>query len=67
MVLEAKAAATEAAVTGPAGVRTCGGAAFGGARHQTAVPRRPGAIVVAPTSDQAYDFIGGALCGMEVF
>jgi hypothetical protein len=24
-------------------------------------------IVMAPTSDQAYDFIGRALCGLEVF
>ena len=69
MVLEAKASGTEAAaaVTELA-MRTCGGAAFGGAHgiermfHDARAP-----IVMAPTSDIAYEFIGRALCGLEVF
>ena len=69
LVLEAKAAATEAAVAvTDAAMRTCGGAAFGGAGG---LERRfrdaRGPIVMAPTTDQAYDFIGRALCGLEVF
>ena len=69
MVLEAKTAATEAAVTvTDLGMRTCGGAAFGGARGIERLFRDARApIVMAPTSDQAYDFIGRALCGLEVF
>jgi alkylation response protein AidB-like acyl-CoA dehydrogenase len=69
LVLEAKAAATEAAahVTDLA-LRTCGGAAFGGALGLERLFRDARApIVMAPTSDQAYDFIGRALCGLEVF
>jgi alkylation response protein AidB-like acyl-CoA dehydrogenase len=69
LVLEAKAAATEAAVTvTELGLRTCGGVALG-----TTLPlerlfrdaRAP--VVMAPTTDQAYDFIGRALCGLELF
>jgi len=69
LVLEAKAAATEAAVTvTDLAMRTCGGAAFGGAHGLDRLFRDARApIVMAPTSDQAYDFIGRALCGMEVF
>lgn len=69
LVLEAKAAATEAAVTvTDLGMRTCGGAAFGGALGLERLFRDARApIVMAPTSDQACDFIGRALCGMEVF
>jgi alkylation response protein AidB-like acyl-CoA dehydrogenase len=69
MVLEAKAAATEAAVTvTDLAMRTCGGAAFGGAHGLERLFRDARApIVMAPTSDQAYDFIGRALCGLEVF
>ena len=69
MVLEAKAAATEAAVTvTDLAMRTCGGAAFGGAHGIERMFRDARApIVMAPTSDQAYDFIGRALCGLEVF
>ena len=69
MVLEAKAAATEAAVTvTDLAMRTCGGAAFGGAHGIERMFRDArGPIVMAPTSDQAYDFIGRALCGLEVF
>jgi alkylation response protein AidB-like acyl-CoA dehydrogenase len=69
MVLEAKAAATEAAVTvTDLAMRTCGGAGFGGAHGIERMFRDArGPIVMAPTSDQAYDFIGRALCGLEVF
>jgi alkylation response protein AidB-like acyl-CoA dehydrogenase len=69
MVLEAKAASTEAAVTvTELAMRTCGGAAFGGAHGIERMFRDARApIVMAPTSDQAYDFIGRALCGLEVF
>ena len=69
LVLEAKAAATEAAVTvTDLAMRACGGAAFGGAHGLERLFRDARApIVMAPTSDQAYDFIGRALCGMEVF
>jgi alkylation response protein AidB-like acyl-CoA dehydrogenase len=69
MVFEAKAAATEAAVTvTDLAMRTCGGAAFGGAHGIERMFRDARApIVMAPTSDQAYDFIGRALCGLEVF
>jgi alkylation response protein AidB-like acyl-CoA dehydrogenase len=69
MVLEAKASGTEtaAAVTELA-MRTCGGAAFGGAHGIERIFRDSRApIVMAPTSDVAYEFIGRALCGMEVF
>jgi alkylation response protein AidB-like acyl-CoA dehydrogenase len=69
LVLEAKAAATEAAVdVTDIAMRTCGGAAFAGAHGLERMYRDARApIVMAPTSDQAYDFIGRALCGMEVF
>ena len=69
LVLEAKAAATEAAITvTDLAMRTCGGAAFAGAHGLDRLFRDARApIVMAPTSDQAYDFIGRALCGMEVF
>lgn len=69
LVLEAKASGTEAAVTvTELAMRTCGGAAFGGAHGIERFFRDARApIVMAPTSDVAYDFIGRALCGMEVF
>ena len=69
LVLEAKAAATEAAVSvTDTAMRACGGAAFGGAYGLERLFRDARApIVMAPTSDQAYDFIGRALCGLEVF
>jgi alkylation response protein AidB-like acyl-CoA dehydrogenase len=69
LVLEAKAAATEAAVeVTDIAMRACGGAAFAGAHGIERMFRDARApIVMAPTSDQAYDFIGRALCGMEVF
>ena len=69
MVLEAKAAATEAAVAvTDLAMRTCGGAAFGGAHGIERLFRDARApIIMAPTTDQAYDFIGRALCGLELF
>ena len=69
LVLEAKASATEAAVAvTDLAMRTCGGAAFGGAHGLERLYRDARApIVMAPTSDQAYDLIGRALCGLEVF
>ena len=62
-------AATEAAVVvTDLAMRTCGGAAFGGAHGIERLFRDARApIVMAPTSDQAYEFIGRALCGLEVF
>lgn len=68
LVLEAKAAATEAAVTvTDLAMRTCGGAAFGGALGLERLFRDArGPIVMSPTTDQAYDFIGRALCGLEL-
>lgn len=69
MVLEAKPSGTEtAAVVTEMAMRTCGGAAFGGAHGIERLFRDARApIVMAPTSDVAYEFIGRALCGMEVF
>jgi alkylation response protein AidB-like acyl-CoA dehydrogenase len=69
LVLESKASAAEAAlqVTETA-MRACGGAAFG---KRLSVERHMrdahAAIVMAPTTDQLNDFIGRALCGMELF
>jgi alkylation response protein AidB-like acyl-CoA dehydrogenase len=69
LVLEVKAAASEAAVqVTDLGMRACGGAAF--SKHlglERFFRDARAAIVMAPTSDQAYDFIGRALCGMELF
>ena len=64
-----KAAATEVAVdVTDTAMRACGGAAIAGAHGLDRLFRDARAqIVMAPTSDQAYDFIGRALCGMEVF
>ena len=67
-VLEVKAAAGESAtrVTDLA-MRVCGGAAF---RREVGVERAfrdaRAATVMAPTTDQLYDFIGRALCGLPV-
>lgn len=68
LVLESKAVATEAAVeVTDLAMRACGGAAFGGALGIERLFRDARApIVMAPTSDLAYEFIGRALCGMEV-
>ncbi len=68
-VLEVKAAAgdTAAEVTELA-MRVCGGAAF---RKEVGVERNfrdaRAAVVMAPTSDALYDFIGKALCGLPLF
>jgi alkylation response protein AidB-like acyl-CoA dehydrogenase len=68
-VLEVKAATAEAAreVLDTA-MRVCGGAAF---RRDVGVERRfrdsRASLVMAPTSDQLYDFIGKAVCGLPLF
>jgi alkylation response protein AidB-like acyl-CoA dehydrogenase len=68
-VLEVKAAAGETAteVTDLA-MRVCGGAAF---RKDVGVERcfrdARASTVMAPTTDQLYDFIGRALCGIDLF
>ena len=69
LVLESKTAAAESAVkVTEIGMRACGGAAFGrkvGLERQFRDARA--AIVMAPTTDHVHDFIGRALCGMELF
>jgi alkylation response protein AidB-like acyl-CoA dehydrogenase len=68
-VLEVKAAAGEYSteVTDTA-MRVCGGAAF---RKEVGVERyfrdARASTVMAPTTDQLYDFIGRALCGIDLF
>lgn len=68
-VLEVKAATADAAseVLDTA-MRVCGGLAF---RKDVGVERRfrdtRAALVMAPTSDQLYDFIGKAACGLPLF
>ncbi len=68
-VLEVKAAAGESAieVLGLA-MRVCGGAAF---RREGGVERffrdAQAASVMGPTTDQLYDFIGKAVCGLPLF
>ncbi len=69
LVLESKVAAAETArEVAELGMQACGGAAF--SRHLS-VERNfrdvHAASVMAPTSDVLYDFIGKALCGMELF
>jgi alkylation response protein AidB-like acyl-CoA dehydrogenase len=68
LVLQSKAVATEAAVTvTDLAMRACGGAAFAGAFGLERMFRDARAsIVMAPTTDQAYDFIGRSLCGLEL-
>ena len=68
LVLQSKAAAAETArdVTEIA-MDTCGGAAYGKAlalERYFRDARAPG--IMAPTTDVLHDFIGKALCGMEV-
>lgn len=69
LVLESKSAAAEAAVkVTEIGMRACGGAAFGrkvGLERQFRDSRA--SIVMAPTTDHVHEFIGRALCGMELF
>ena len=68
-VLESKAAAGETATEVlDLAMRVCGGAAF---RNDVAVERyfrdARAASVMAPTTDVLYDFIGKAVCGMDLF
>jgi alkylation response protein AidB-like acyl-CoA dehydrogenase len=68
-VLESKAAAAEAAAEVlDLALRVCGGAAF---RKDVGVERlfrdARASTVMAPTTDMLYEFIGRAVCGMEVF
>ena len=68
-VLEVKAAAGENATEVlDLAMRVCGGAAF---RKEGGVERffrdARAMTVMAPTTDQLYDFIGRALCGMDLF
>jgi alkylation response protein AidB-like acyl-CoA dehydrogenase len=68
-VLEVKAAAGESATQVlDTAMRVCGGAAF---RRDVGVERRfrdaRAGTVMAPTTDQLYDFIGKAICGLPVF
>jgi alkylation response protein AidB-like acyl-CoA dehydrogenase len=69
LVLESKAAAAEsAAKVTEIGMRACGGAAFGrkvGLERQFRDARA--SLVMAPTTDHVHEFIGRALCGMELF
>jgi len=68
-VLEIKAAAGETATeVMDLAMRVCGGAAF---RKEGGVERffrdARAMTVMAPTTDQLYDFVGRALCGMDLF
>ena len=68
-VLESKAAASESATEVlDLAMRVCGGAAF---RKEVGIERyfrdSRAASVMAPTTDVLYDFIGKAVCGMELF
>lgn len=68
-ILEVKAAAGEMATeVMDLAMRVCGGAAF---RKEVGVERyfrdARANTVMAPTTDQLYDFIGRALCGIDLF
>ena len=68
-VLECKAAAGETALDVlQTAMRVCGGSAF---RKDVGVERyfrdAQAASVMAPTTDQLYDFIGKAVCGLPLF
>ncbi|HEX5051330.1 MAG TPA: acyl-CoA dehydrogenase family protein [Planctomycetota bacterium] len=68
-VLETKAAAAEVACrVADTAMRVCGGMAF---RKEVGVERlfrdTRAAMVMAPTSDQLYDFVGKAVCGLPLF
>ena len=68
-VLESKAAAGEcAAEVTDLAMRVCGGAAF---RKEVGVERvfrdARAALVMGPTTDVLYDFIGKAVCGLPLF
>jgi alkylation response protein AidB-like acyl-CoA dehydrogenase len=69
LMLESKAAAAESAMrVTDIGMQACGGAAF--SKH-LGIERNfrdsRAASVMAPTSDVLHEFIGRALCGMELF
>nr|HEX4318187.1 acyl-CoA dehydrogenase family protein [Kofleriaceae bacterium] len=68
-VLETKAGAGEnAAIVTDLAMRVCGGAAF---RKEVGVERvfrdARAALVMGPTTDVLYDFIGKAVCGLPLF
>jgi alkylation response protein AidB-like acyl-CoA dehydrogenase len=68
-VLESKAASGESAViVTDLAMRVCGGAAF---RKEVGVERvfrdARASLVMAPTTDVLYDFIGKAVCGLPLF
>jgi alkylation response protein AidB-like acyl-CoA dehydrogenase len=68
-VLETKAAAADTAgQVADLAMRVCGGMAF---RKEVGVERlfrdARAAMVMAPTSDQLYDFVGKAVCGLPLF
>jgi alkylation response protein AidB-like acyl-CoA dehydrogenase len=68
-VLQIKAAAGETSTeVMDLAMRVCGGAAF---RKEGGIERffrdARAMTVMAPTTDQLYDFIGRALCGMDLF
>ncbi len=68
-VLESKAAVGETTTQVlDLAMRVCGGMAF---RKEVGVERRfrdgRAGTVMAPTTDQLYDFIGKALCGLDLF
>jgi len=68
-VLESKAAAGEASIEVlDLAMRVCGGAAF---RRDVGLERyfrdTRAVGVMGPTTDMLYDFIGKAVCGMELF
>jgi alkylation response protein AidB-like acyl-CoA dehydrogenase len=69
LVLEIKAAASETAMhVTDIGMQACGGAAF--SKHlglERNFRDARASAVMAPTTDHAYEFIGRALCGMELF
>lgn len=69
LVLESKAAAAESALlVTDLGMQACGGAAF--SKHLSLERNfrdARAASVMAPTTDVLYEFIGRALCGMELF
>ena len=68
-VLESKAGSSESAgVVTDLAMRVCGGAAF---RKEVGVERvfrdARAALVMGPTTDVLYDFIGKAVCGLPLF
>ena len=67
--LGTKAQAAEAALeVTDLGMRACGGAAFSRHLGIERIFRDARAMsVMAPTSDVLHDFVGKALCGMELF